>query len=331
MARKAKELTARTVENLKKKGTGLYAVGGVSGLYLQITGEAQSWVMRATVEGKRRDMGLGSYPEISLSEARDKARELHKQIGSGVNPIEERKAAKAQAELEAAKIKTFRECAAAYIEANRAGWKNKKHAQQWTNTLAMYAFPIIGSLPVADIDTGLVLEVLQQPVDTPNGKRSLWEAKTETASRVRGRIESVLQWGKVRGLRTGENPADWKTLKYTLPARNKVQRVKHHAALPYAEIGAFMADLRKRDGMAPRALEFAILTAARSQDVRGATWNEIDLGACVWTISEVRMKAGEHRVPLSDAAITLLESLPRYAGNDHTFPLRKPMNCLIWL
>jgi integrase len=179
-------------------------------------------------------------------------------------------------------------------------------------------------LPVAAIDAGLVLGVLEQPVNTADGTASLWNARTETATRLRCRIESVLDWAKVHGFREGDNPANWKTIKHALPLRGKVQKVKHHAALPYAEIGAFMADLGKREGITARALEFAILTAARSGEVRGATWEEIDMDAKVWTIPAERMKAGrEHRVPLSDTAMKLLEALPRYAGNGFVFPSSK--------
>ena len=325
MSKKAKELTALAVQKIHKlKTDGLYAVGGITGLYLKIAGGSSSWIGRWVIAGKQQKIGLGGYPAVPLAEARDKAREFHKQISNGVNPVEERRTAKAQARIEEMKLKTFRECAEAFIMSNRAGWKNAKHTQQWGNTLAMYAYPIIGELPVGDVDTGLVLEILQQSIDMPDGKTSFWEAKTETASRVRGRIESVLQWAKVRGFRTGENPADWKTLKYTLPARNKVQKVEHFPALPYTEIGAFIADLRKREGMAARALEFAILTAARSGEVRGATWGEIDLAARVWIIPAERMKAGkEHRVPLSDAVAKLLEAMPVFEGISYVFSAPK--------
>ena len=319
MPKVAKELTALAVSKIKEDG--LHPVGGVPGLYLRVAGNSRSWIFRANIGGKSQKAGLGSLAQVTLAAARDKARELAKQIKDGVNPIEERRKEKAQAKLAAAKEKTFRDCATAYIESNSVAWQNRKHTQQWTNTLSMYAYPVIGGMDVADIDTGSILEVLQQPVDTPDGKAPLWEAKTETASRLRGRMESVLQWAKVRELRTGENPADWKTLKYILPAKNKVQRVKHFAALPYAEIGAFMADLRKRDGIAARSLEFAILTAARSGESRGATWNEIDMETRTWTIPAERMKARrEHRVPLSDSAVKLLESLHRFEGVNYVFP-----------
>jgi len=320
MPRTAKELTALAVEKLRKKGDGLYAVGGVVGLYIQISGDSRSWILRANTAGRRRDIGIGSYEQVSLAGAREKARELHKQIKDGLNPIEERRKEKANAQLVAAKIKTFRECANAFIEAKTAGWA-VSHVSRVAGSLELHVFPIIGNFPVGGIDTGLVLEVLQQPVETADGKKPFWEAKPETAGKVRGRIESVLQWAKVRGLRTGDNPADWRTLKYTLPAKSAIYTEEPFPALPYGEVGAFMEGLRKVKGMSARALEFAILTAARSSEVRGAIWQEVDMAARTWTIPAVRMKAKkEHRVPLSDYAMKLLESLPRREGNDHIFP-----------
>lgn len=328
MPKKAKELSALAVSKLKTEGR--YAVGGADGLHLRIAGASRAWVLRLAVGTRtdakgntvvhRRDIGLGSYPEVSLAEAREKARELRKQVRDGIDPIEERKVTRVRAALEAAKSKTFEECANAYIEANRAGWKNEKHVQQWQNTLATYAFPKIGQLPVAAIDTGLILNVLQQ--ETGEDKAQLWHAKTETASRLRGRLESILDWAAFRGYREGENPARWKGhLEHELPARSKVQKIEHHAALPYAELGAFMVELRKREGLSARALEFAILCASRSGEVRGATWAEIDLPGRIWTVPAERMKAGkEHRVPLSDEAVKLLEALPRIVGNDYVFP-----------
>ena len=321
MPKKAKELTAMAVSKIKSEG--LHAVGGIPGLYLQIIGNSRTWVFRVKVGGRRHKIGLGSCVLVSLAEARDNARELHKKIREGVNPLEVRRTAKARAKLESVKIKTFRECAEAFIMANRAGWK-EKHAMRYENSLALHVYPIIGGLNVASIDTGLVLEVLQQPVDTPEGKAPFWNAKAETAGRIRGRIESVLQWAKVRGLREGENPADWKTLKFTLPSKSKVYKEENFPALPYAEIGMFMAELRKQKGIAARALEFAILTAVRSGEVRGAAWDEIDFVARVWTIPAERMKMEkEHSVPLSDSAIRLLKSLPHRKENNHIFPAEK--------
>ena len=327
MPKKAKELSALAVSKLKTDGR--YAVGGVDGLHLRVVGGSRAWVLRIAVGSRvdsdgrtsvhRRDVGLGSYPEVSLAEARDRARELRKQVRDGVDPVLKRQAVKVQSALETAKAKNFEECADAYIDANRAGWKNEKHAQQWQNTLATYVHPKFGHLPVASIDTGMVLDVLQQSVGSAG--QTLWLNKTETASRLRGRIESILDWATFRGYRHGNNPARWKGhLEHELPARNKVQKVEHHAALPYAEIAAFMAELRLKEGVSARALEFAILTAARSGEVRGAKWSEIDLNARIWTIPGERMKAGkEHRVPLAHEAITLLKALPREDGVNHVF------------
>ena len=327
MPKKAKELSALAVSKLKTDGR--YAVGGVDGLHLRVIGGSRAWVLRIAVGSRvdsdgrtsvhRRDVGLGSYPEVSLAEARDRARELRKQVRDGVDPVLKRQAVKVQSALETAKAKNFEECADAYIDANRAGWKNEKHAQQWQNTLATYVHPKFGHLPVASIDTGMVLDVLQQSVGSSG--QTLWLNKTETASRLRGRIESILDWATFRGYRQGNNPARWKGhLEHELPARNKVQKVEHHAALPYAEIPAFMAELRLKEGVSARALEFAILTAARSGEVRGAKWSEIDLDARIWTIPGERMKAGkEHRVPLVNEVVTLLKALPREDGVNYVF------------
>lgn len=314
MAGGLNKLSAVAVQ--KTKEPGYYGDGG--GLWLQISKlGGKSWVFRFTMNGKPREMGLGPVHTVTLAEARSKALECRKAVAEGLDPIEERKASEARAKLDAAKSKTFEECANAYIDANRAGWKNEKHVQQWQNTLATYAFPKIGQLSVAAIDTGLVLSVLQQ--ETGKDKAQLWHAKTETASRLRGRVESILDWASFRGFREGENPARWKGhLEHELPARSKVQKVEHHAALPYIEVGAFMTELRQREGISARALEFAVLTAARSGEVRGAVWDEIDLKAKLWTIPAERMKAEkEHRVPLSDAALKLLEALPRVKREFH--------------
>ena len=327
MPKKARELSAMAVAKLKTDGR--YAVGGVDGLHLRVVGDSRSWVLRLAVgmrTGKdglpavhRRDVGLGSYPEVSLAEAREQARVVRKQVRDGIDPVLERQEKKVQIALTLTKAKSFEDCARAYIDANRAGWKNPKHAQQWENTLATYAYPTIGHLPVALIDTGMVLEVLQQHVEP--GAQPLWLAKTETASRLRGRIESILDWATFRGYREGNNPARWKGhLEHELPARSKVQKVEHHAALPYTEMASFMAELRLRQGVGARALEFSILTAARSGEVRGAKWTEIDLKTKLWVIPAERMKAGkEHRVPLSNEVIALLEALPKEEGNDNVF------------
>jgi len=264
------------------------------------------------VAGKRRDMGLGGYPSVTLAQARDLARAAREKVKAGIDPIEEGRAARsAQAATRAAAL-TFEQCAAKYIEANKAGWKNDKHTQQWGNTLAQHAFPVMGKLLVRDVALSHVLAVLEP----------MWQTKTETASRLRGRIESVLDWATARKYRSGENPARWRGhLDKLLPRPSRVAKVEHHTALPIDEVGAFLARLRQLDGMGARALEFAILTACRSGEVRGATWTEIDADAKTWTIPAERMKAGkEHRVPLSDAALALLKALPTMAGTDVVFP-----------
>lgn len=242
-------------------------------------------------------MGLGATHTISLAEARDMALERRQQLQRGVDPLGEREAARLAAKLEAAKAMTFDQCASAYIEAHRAGWKNAKHASQWENTIATYASPIIGKLPVAAIDTPLVMKVIEP----------IWQTKTETASRLRGRIEQVLDWATVRELRQGDNPARFRGHLDHLLAKRLASARGHHAALPFAEIGDFMGELRKQEGVAAKALEFAIVTAARTGEVIGARWEEFDLKAGVWTIPAERMKAKkEHRVPLSARALEII-------------------------
>lgn len=299
------KLTALQVRNAR--AVGRYSDG--DGLYLAITpGQGKSdpeavnksWLFIFTApDGRRREMGLGSLSRVSLGDARDAAEKARKLLIGGVDPIEQRKADKAAAVLNRQRVLTFKEAAAAFIKANKAEWKNEKHASQWTATLETYAFPKIGKLGVGAVDTGAVLSVLEP----------IWTTVPETASRVRGRIEAVLTWATVRGYRAGENPARWRGhLSEVLPERSKVRRVKHHAALPPAELPAFMSDLRKQDGMAALALEFAILTAARTSEVLGAQWSELDLDARVWTVPADRMKGGrEHRVPLSAQALAVLE------------------------
>jgi integrase len=263
------------------------------------------------LHGKAHNMGLGPYPDISLAEARERARECRRQRLDGIDPIETRKAARMAAIAKAAKAMTFQQCAEAFITAHQASWRNAKHRQQWSNTLTTYAFPTLGSLPVSAIDVGLVMKAIEP----------IWQAKPETASRVRGRVESVLDWATARGYRTGENPARWKGhLDKMLPPRGKLQRVVHHPALAYAEMAEFMAKLREREGIAARALEFAILTAARTGEVIGARWSEFDFEAKMWLVPAERMKAGrEHRVALSDAAIAILSGMER--NGDHVFPV----------
>jgi len=316
MANRTEPLTALEVRTITKPG--LHADG--DGLYLHVSKSgAKSWIFRWKRDGRLRDMGLGSARvdkttrgTFSLAEARDKALTCRKAVYEGRDPIVERRAQRQAARLESAMSMTFRQCAEAYISAHRAGWKNGKHAAQWPSTLQTYVYPAIGDLPVQAVDVGLVMKAIEP----------IWSTKPETASRVRGRIESVLDWATARGYRQGENPARWRGhLENLLPKRSKVARIKHHAALPYAELPAFMAELREQDGIAARALEFVILSAARTGEVIGATWTEIDMEARLWIVPAERMKAGrEHRVPLSEAALAILRPLAEVNMGEHVFP-----------
>lgn len=309
MARTIGRLSAVKVQSLKAPG--YHADGG--NLYFRIAhGRARGWIFRFAMRGRTRDMGLGSYPDISLAKARELAAECRRMVATGLDPIEARKEKRAAARVEAVKTMTFDDCGRAYIAAHEAGWRNAKHRQQWTNTLATYVSPVFGKLPVQAIDTGLVMKAIEP----------LWAKKSETASRVRGRIEAVLDWAKVRGYRTGENPARWRGhLDHLLPAKTKVRKVEHHAALPYAKIGAFMAALREQAGSGARALEFLVLTATRTGETLGAAWDELDLGARLWTIPAARMKAGrEHRVPLSAAAVSVLKDMQAIKHSAYVFP-----------
>jgi integrase len=312
MPKLAKEKGALEVSKLTAPG--LHFVGGVAGLGLQVTpGGARAWTLRVSIAGRRRDMGLGAYPAVTLAMARDKAREARELIRRGVDPIERQREAQSALRAAVASALTFKETAKAYMVAHETGWKNLKHAQQWRNTLETYAYPVMGDLLVRDVQKEHVLAVL----------RPIWTEKNETASRLRGRIELVLSYAMQAGYRPeGLNPARWKGgLDKLLAAPSKVAKAEHHPALPVAQAGEFMQRLRAAEGIGARALEFAILTAARSGEVRGATWAEIDLHSQVWTVPASRMKAGrEHRVPLSPAAIELLSALPRIAGTDLVFP-----------
>ncbi len=310
MARKAKELSALEVGRLTKAGH--HAVGGVAGLYLYVleTG-ARSWVLRTMVGTKRKHMGLGGFPEVPLAKAREKARAAKEQIDQGIDPIMQRLAIASSLKTQQASQKTFKQAALAYIEAHGEGWKNPKHRAQWSATLETYAYPHIGDLLVQDVGQDHVLKVLEP----------IWNTKTETATRLRGRIENVLDWATVRKYRSGDNPARWKGhLDKLLPAPGKIQKVEHHRALPAAEMVELMKALRGREGLAARALEFAILCASRSGEVRGARWDEIDFVTAIWIIPAHRMKAKkEHRVPLSTQAIKVLKSLPKKADVDLVF------------
>ena len=299
MVRQIGKLTALQVTKLTKPG--LYGDGG--GLTLQITkAGVKSWLFRFMREGKAYGMGLGATHTFSLAEARQKALAARKLLADGLNPLTEKKQKLLVMALERARMMSFDQCSKAYIEAHKASWKNAKHLDQWTNTLATYASPVFGHLPVAEIDTALVVKCLGP----------IWQTKTETASRLRGRIESVLGWATTSGYRTGENPARWKGhLENLLANISKTSRTKNHPSIPWQRIGDFMAALKAREGNASRAMALTILTACRSGEVRGAQWSEFDFKEKVWTIPASRMKAHrEHQVPLSEAALALLASMP---------------------
>jgi len=315
--KKAKELSATEVRRLTNK-PGLHSVGGVSGLLLQVTKSgATSWVlrystgeMRPTASGKpyavRHDMGLGPFPEVTLAQAREAAREAKQKIREGIDPVAERKAARDATRAALAKRKTFEQAARECHAVKAHDFRNEKHRADWISSLERYTFEKLGTLPVDAIELAHVKDVLDP----------IWLEKSETASRLRQRIESVLTFAKVSGYREGENPARWEgNLKEIMPHVSKKKRIQHYPALPWQNVPDFMGELRERPGTGARALEFLILTAARSGEVRKATWDEIDLNARVWTIPAERMKAGKpHRVPLSDQAVALLESLPRMEG-----------------
>lgn len=322
MPKRAKELTPMEVKR-KARTPGLHAIGGVAGLYLQVRDSrarrvrrkkratVASWILRVKIGDERPDLGLGSYPDVPLGDARDKARRYRAQIEQGIDPREERRKAKDALRLAAAKRMTFDQAAEACFKSKSPGFRNGKHAAQWKRTIDKYASPEIGKLPVDEVELAHVVKVLEP----------IWTTKTETASRLRGRIETVLEWARVAGYREGDNPASWQTLKHVLAKPSKVRKVTHHAALPWSDVPAFVAQLRKLEGMGARALEFVILTAARSGEVRQATWDEIDADAKLWTVPADRMKAQKaHRVPLAPAAIKLLKGLPRMADSEYVFP-----------
>jgi integrase len=289
---------------LKAKGVGLHHDG--RGLYLQVKNGGKSWVFRYMLSGKSRYMGLGPYPGVTLAEARCEAEGCRRLLRGGTDPIVARQQGRLASRLQAAQSVSFEYCAKRYIDDHSAGWRNAKHAAQWTATLETYAFPVFGSLPVQAIDTALVTKVLNP----------IWREKTETATRVRQRVEAVLDWAAAHGHRSGNNPARWRGhLDKLLPRRSKVQRVKHHDALPYSELPEFFAEICRRDSISAKALAFTILTAARSGEVRGATLGEFH--GAVWTVPRERTKSGrEHRVPLSAQAVTLLRGLDYLGKHD---------------
>jgi integrase len=322
MARSIHRLSTARVKNAqpakRRDGTPrarVYADGG--GLYLQVTpgngSTSKSWIYRyRSSSGKERFMGLGSLDTVSLAEARDRAAGCRRLREQGKDPIDVRDAQRDSAALERAKAMTFDQCAEHYITAHRAGWRSPKHLSQWKNTLATYVSPAFGNLPVGSIDVGLVMKVIEP----------IWATKPETASRIRSRIELVLDWAAARSFRDADNPARWKgRLENLLPPRSKVRAVQHHAALPYVEIRDFMRSLRERDADAARVLELAVLTAARTGEVLGAKWSEIDSKTKMWTVPGNRMKGGRvHRVPLSDAAVAVLQRMLMVRQNDYVFP-----------
>lgn len=306
---RAKEFSAIEVKRAMRPG--LHAVGGVPGLCLQIAPSgAKSWILRVLVNGRRREIGVGGYPDVMLAEARERARAIRMQIRDGVDPVADRRARRAAQRAKVNAV-TFEQAAREWHQSKQSEYRNPKHAAQVLRTIKAYAVPVIGTMPVEQIGLKDVLAVLQ-PV---------WADKTETASRLRGRIENVLAWATVSGHRTGDNPARWKgNLDAVLAQPGKIARVKHHAALPIEQLPTFFARLRHQSGMAARALEFLILTAARSGEVRGAKWMELDSDAGVWTVPAERMKARrEHRVPLASQARDLLERLPKFEGSDFVF------------
>lgn len=303
MAKTTEKLSAAFLKGRNKK-PGKYGDGNNLWLIVGPTGR-ERWEFRFTIDGKSHEMALGLGEELSVQLARDKAAELRRRVRQGVNPLADRKQPKK------VRLTTFNDVADQCIASLRSGWSNEKSEKQWRATLTTYAGPKIGASDVADISTQDIYGVLEP----------IWSAKPETAKRVRERLEKVLDFATAMKLRQGENPARWRgNLDHLFPKQSKVQRVQHHAALPYDEMGDFMANLRKREGIAPRALEFAILTAARTGEVIGATWSEIDMDKAIWTIPAERMKARrDHRVPLSDAALSLLKSLPRDSQGDFVF------------
>ncbi|WP_101341869.1 tyrosine-type recombinase/integrase [Cereibacter azotoformans] len=317
MPKKAREWGALDVKRAQHSGANdrneWHAVGGVAGLMIQVAPSgAKSWLLRTAIGTRRRAIGLGSYPEVSLADARDRAREAKRKIAEGIDPIAERKATKAALAAAEARAMTFADAVEAYLKEQLEGLRNAKHRAQWRSTLETYALPEMGKILVSDVTTQDVLRAL----------KPIWGKKAETASRVRGRIEAVIAWAEASGYRAkGDNPARWDgNLKLLLPTRSKSAPKGKQPALARGDAQRWFFDLRGRDGMGSRALEFLVLTAARSGEVRGATWSEIDLGAGLWVIPAERMKAGrEHRVPLPAAAVALVENLPRMKGSDLVF------------
>ena len=324
MAQTLKRLSAKAVQNAKAMGSIPRFLPDGGGLYLQVSATGtKSWMFRYSINGRERQMGLGSLEAVDLAGARQVAADCRRLRSQGLDPIQHRDEQRAAARLAAASSMTFNDCAAAYIESEKAAWRNAKHAAQWKSTLDTYAGPVFGKLPVQAVDTTLVLKVLEP----------IWPTKNETASRVRGRIEAVLDWASARGYRKGENPARWRGhCERLLPKPSKVKKVQHHAALPYGDLPDFMKRLAEQEGVAARALEFTILTAARTGETIGARPAEFDLATKTWTVPADRMKANrEHRVPLCDRALAICEGVRplRAADDDFVFPgllYRRPLS-----
>ena len=313
MAHGINRLSARAVETAKSSG--LIADGG--GLYLQVSKSgAKSWLYKFMLNGRSREMGLGSLKAVSLASAREKAALCRSSLADGIDPIEARKAGRSRSIAADQKTITFEDAADAYIATHESGWKNAKHASQWRNTLAADAYPVAGQLLVSDIDTEVIMRIL----------KPIWALKPETAGRLRGRIERILDWATVSGFRQGPNPARWRGyLENLLPSKSRLHSVQHHSAMPYQGIGDFVLQLRERDGIAAQALEFLIYTAARTSEVRGASWDEFDLDRGIWAIPGPRTKVGkEHRIPLAERPLQIVKVLHGNATGDFVFPGRKP-------
>lgn len=328
MPKIAKELSALEVKRLNLPGW--HAVGGVAGLLLQIRNPtredsppARSWILRLRIAGHRQPIGLGSYPQVSLAEARELAKKLALEAKGGVNLLARKRAQRSALLAAVSRNKTFRDCAEAYMEAHASDYTNDKHRKQWASTLETYAYPVIGKLLVADISMRHVLDVLLQHTKHRNGEEGkLWHVKSETAKRLLDRIRTVLDYSTVNEYRTGINPATWKGFLDTqLPATRGLKKTKHQPAVPYELVGDFISKLRTNSSTSARALEFLVMTAVRSGSVRIATWSEFDLAKSLWTIPAEHTKARrEHKVPLPPQATKLLAGLPRMAGTDLVFP-----------
>lgn len=313
MPKRAIELSAQAVARLREVGD--HHVGGVPGLFLRVKeGGGRQWCLRYTLEGRRRLMGLGAFPAVTLAQARELARAARGQLAFGFDPINDRARARAAAQQARRNAMTFDEAAAAYIATRAAEWRNPKHRAQWANTLATYASPVMGRLEVAEIEQSHVLRVLDP----------IWRTKTETATRLRGRIECILDWATVQGKRSGPNPARWRGhLDQLLPNPSRIAPVEHRAAVPWQEAPAVYARIARVEGISALALRLLILTAVRTSELIAATWPEIDLAAATWAIPAARMKIktqGPHRVPLPRQALPLLHALPRVPGSDYLFP-----------